>query len=51
MSWKGLREHLTELKESLVTFRETLKELKITLFDLAGVLSLILLLYKYLGGD
>jgi hypothetical protein len=50
MGWNKLREHLTELKESLVIFRDTLKEVKITLIDVAGILSLITLLYKYLAG-
>jgi hypothetical protein len=50
MSWARLRAHLAEFKKSLVTFRETLKEVKITLIDVAGILSLIFLLYKHLTG-
>ncbi len=51
MGWEKLRKHLVESRDSLVTFRETLKEVKVTLIDVAGIVSLILLFYRiYFGG-
>jgi hypothetical protein len=51
MYWERLRQHLDELKQSLVTFRETLKEVKVAVIDVAGILSLLLFLHRLYFGN